>query len=570
MSTKKEPKGLTRRAFLKDSGLAVAAATAGASLIGPQAAAAQAPTVLNAELAAQKWSFEIPPAPIPDSQIANTVTTEIVVVGAGLAGLYAAAAAVENGAKVVLISAGKAPTYRGGSNHAANSKYMQAQGVAPYDVNTFFRRELSAAGYNVDQAKWWKFYNNSEEAMNWLIDKMEAAGYQTILEVHNSAIPADFSDPMAQPAGSHSWVSKDMQTAGMGAEFQAKVMEASAKASGVEIHYQTIAKQLVRDNNNTGRVSAVIAQGTDGTYTKYAGSKAIILATGDFSTDKEMMAKYCPMALPTLNDTGDQGYDNDFKEGGLMPGDGQKMGLWVGAAWQKTVPNAPMLGGGAGPGNKAYGTHTGLIVNKNGVRYGNEDRSFSFAALDALHQPGQTVYAIWGDNYADAAAPWHAFGQINGDPPIPPATIRQQWLDAVTAGTYVTGNTVDEVIQKLGLPADVTKATVDRYNTLAAAGVDDDFHKSKEALIPITGAPFYGAAGGVSFLTVCGGLRTNINMQVCDANDEPIPGLYNVGTMVGDYFANHYTFRVEGNNLGAVCLTFGYLTGRDIAKGTLT
>jgi len=526
---------------------------------------------LNAQLASQKWSFEIPPAPIPDSQIANTVQTEIVVVGAGLSGLYTAAAAAENGAKVVVIAASQAPTFRGGSNHAANSKYMQAQGVAPYDVDKFFRRELSAAGYNVDQAKWWRFYNNSEEAMNWLIDKMEAAGYQTILEVHNGPdAQPDFSDPMVQPAGSHCWVSKDMQTAGSGAQFQAEVVEKSAKDSGVEFHYQTIAKQLVREDNNTGRVTAVIAQDTDGTYTKYVGTKAIVLATGDFSTDKEMMAKYCPMALPTLNDVGDQGYDNDLRTGGLMPGDGHKMGLWIGAAWQKTTPNAPMLLGGAGPGNKPYGTHTGLVVNKNGVRYGNEDRSFSFAAMDALHQPGQTVYAIWGDNYADAAAPWTAFGQHDGDPPIDPATIRQQWQAEIEAGDYVTADTVEEVIQKLGLPADVTKATIDHYNELAAKGVDDDFHKSKEALIPVTGAPFYGAAGGANFLTVCGGLRTNVNMQVCDENDTPIPGLYNVGTMVGDFFSNHYTFRIEGNNLGANCLTFGYLTGRDLGKGVLT
>ena len=55
-----------------------------------------------------------------------------------------------------------------------------------------------------------------------------------------------------------------------------------------------------------------------------------------------MMAKYCPIALPLLNDAGDQGYNNGFKTGGLYPGDGQKMGLWIGAAWQRTYP-APML-----------------------------------------------------------------------------------------------------------------------------------------------------------------------------------------------------------------------------------
>lgn len=70
------------------------------------------------------------------------------------------------------------------------------------------------------------------------------------------------------------------------------------------------------------------------------------------------------------------------------------------------------------------------------------------------------------------------------------------------------------------------------------------------------------------FLTVLGGLRTNINMQVCDSNEQPILGLYNVGTMVGDYFANEYNFLTFGHNLGANCVTFGYLTGKFIANNS--
>ena len=68
------------------------------------------------------------------------------------------------------------------------------------------------------------------------------------------------------------------------------------------------------------------------------------------------------------------------------------------------------------------------------------------------------------------------------------------------------------------------------------------------------------------FLTVLGGLNTNVNMQVCDAEDKVIPGLYNVGTMVGDMFAGTYTFMIEGANYGMTCVTFGYLTGKYIAE----
>jgi succinate dehydrogenase/fumarate reductase flavoprotein subunit len=579
-SVQKEHKGISRRNFIKGAAVAagsgilasctpqLAGTPTAAATAGPSAAAAStgsASPLTADELASRKWSFEIPPAPIPDSQIANTVTADIIVIGSGTAGLVCAAAATENGAKVVVISASKGNISRGGSNHAMNSKLMKANAdkFPIPDTGQFFRKELSVAGYNVDQDKWWKFAKNSEEAMDWLIDKMEAAGYQTVLE-------AGFNDPdngpLDMPVGSHCWISKDMQTAGMGQQFVVDTLAKDAKTAGAQIFYKTVAQQLVRENNNTGRVSAVIAKGEDGKFTKYVGTKAIVMAMGDFSADKDMMTKYCPAAVPLMSDKGDMGYDNAFKVGGLFKGDGHKMGLWIGAAWQKTYPNCPMMGGSVGPSPQLYSGHQGLLVNKNGYRYSNEDCNDSFAGFAALHQPDQKAFAIWGANYAEASAPWNN-GSIRGSAPANATDIVAGWEKSVTAGTMFKDDTLDGLVKKLGLPADATKATIDRYNQLCKTGVDEDFFKRKERLVAIDQGPFYGAiSGGAGFLTVLGGLRTNINMQVCDANDQPIPGLYNIGTMVGDYFANMYPFTIEGNNLGANCVTFGYLTGRDIAK----
>ncbi len=578
-NNKEEKKIVSRRDFIKGAAVVAgggvlascAPKIAGTPTAELTTAAAVAPGAMTAAQAAQKWSFEIPPDPIPDSQIANTVTADIIVVGAGTSGLVCANSAAENGAKVVLISGSKGNIARGGSNHAMNSKTMQAANFPIPDTNEFFRRELAAVSYDVDQDKWWKFANNSEEAMNWLIDKMEAAGYQTVLEI---GYTDPNNGPMDMPVGSHSWISKDMTMAGSGQQFVVDTLAKTAQAAGVQVIYQTVAEQLVRENNNTGRVTAVIAKGTDGTYTKYVGTKGIVLATGDFSADKDMMTKYCPMALPLLNNTGDQGYDTGLKVGGLYKGDGQKMGLWVGAAWQKTFPNPPMIlvgpGGSGLPAPQPYGGHSGLLINKNGYRYGNEDNTCAYAALTQMHQPDLQAYAIWGTNYAEGAAPWYSFGMIRGADPVAPADMLKSWDAAVNAKTMVKGNTVEEVIAALGLPADATKATVDRYNGFCKSGVDADYHKRKELLVPIDTAPFYGAAGGApTFLTVMGGLRTNLNMQVCDENDQPIPGLFNVGTMVGDYFANAYNFIIQGNNLGTNCVTYGYLTGRAIAKGEI-
>lgn len=574
---------LDRRSFLKGALATGAAGTVGALLgcsstsnnSSTTGTSADEDTLLTADIATgQKWAFEVPPASIADSDIANTVESDIVIVGAGTAGLVAANAAAENGAKVVLITASSINIARGGSNHAMNSKVMRANAdeFPPPDTAQYFRQQLVAAGYNVDQDKWWKFAKYSEEAMDWLIDKMEAAGYQTVLE-------AGFSDPdngpMNEEVGSHSWLGGGVATAGAGQQLVVDTLAANARRDGVTIIYKTVAEQLVREDNNTGRVTAVIAKGEDGTYTKYTGIKAIILATGDFSADVDMIAKYCPILLPLLDSTGDQGYDTALKLGGLYKGDGQKMGLWVGAAWQKTQPCAPMLligAGGTGLPSPRYDSgHLGLLVNKNGYRYSNENAAFAYACFAQMHQPDMESFAIWGTNYASDAAPWVSKQTIRGaGDPTPPATIIQGWEDFVTAKTFVKADTVEGVISALGLPAGETKATVDRYNQLCANEVDEDFFKSKELLIPIGTGPFYGAISEKpAVLTVMGGLRTNINMQVCDENDEPIPGLFNIGTMVGDYFANIYNFNIEGNNLGANCVTFGYTTGKDIATGAV-
>jgi len=578
--------GTTRREFLRDAGL-FGAAIAGATLLpvcgspevvqdtppsttpepspapspGP---AATAPDVMTADLANKKWSFEIPPDPIPDSEIANTVEADVIVVGAGVAGMVTANAAAEHGAKVVLISASSKPVFRGGSFHAPRSRLYEQLGAEPYDADLFFREQFAHASYNIDQRKWYRFYKHSAEAMNWLMDKMEAAGYRTVFEATN----VNPGDPMHQPLSAHSWVNDQLTTAGMAAEAVVNRLEETGKQAGVQFIYKTVAKQLVRENNNTGRVTAVIAQGPDGKYTKYVGKRGIVLATGDFSTDREMMTKYCKWAMPLLDNTGDQGYDNTFKMGGLMPGDGHKMALWVGAAWQR-APIAPMIGAHWEGANRPYGTHRGLVVNKNGVRLYNEDVNDPFAAVALMHQPDMKAYAIWGANYAEAAAPWYPHGSIAGDPPIPPADVLAGWEALAEDGGLVKGNTIEEVIEKLGLPPEQTKATVERYNEFCRNGYDEDFLKKKELLIPVEQAPFFGFVAQPGFLTVLGGLRTNEYMQVCDENDNPIPGLFNVGAMVGDYYTNTYTFLVAGSNLGSNCLTFGYLTGKALAEGTI-
>ena len=117
----------------------------------------------------------------------------------------------------------------------------------------------------------------------------------------------------------------------------------------------------------------------------------------------------------------------------------------------------------------------------------------------------------------------------------------------------------------MGLPVDEVVATVERYNGYCETGVDEEFHKMADRLQPVATPPFYMCRCQPWFLIATGGLQTNLNMQVIDTEGQVIPGLYAVGTIVGDMYANCYSTHFPGHNLGGNCLTFGYVAAEAIA-----
>ena len=168
----------------------------------------------------------------------------------------------------------------------------------------------------------------------------------------------------------------------------------------------------------------------------------------------------------------------------------------------------------------------------------------------------------------DRGQEWFLFGS---DYTLPPKTAEEMiaiWDAGVEEGAYWKADTLDELADQLGLDAAKLKDVVARYNELCKKGVDEDFYKDPTYLVEIeeTG-PYYAAKNTCTFMTIMGGLRTSVNMEVCDENDEPIPGLFNVGCMVGDMYANEYNFAIPGNSYGINCLTFGYMLGHDLAAG---
>ncbi len=573
--------GISRRDFMKGAA-GGAAALAAASVLsgctttgaaGGSTGSVSANGLMTAEKAANmKWNFEIAPKPVSESKISKTYTHDVVVIGAGLSGLCTMCSALESGADAVMFSASSKPIGRGGSNHAIGSKYQKEMGIeyTPEIAREIVKTEQTSGTYFMDKQKWAKWINNSAEAVDWMIDKMEAKGLKTSLE-------AGYYDPdgvLTVPHASHNFFT-DEQPLGVffGAPLQAKAYAEHIKDMGGEIHFKTIAQYLIRENDNTGRVSAVVAKTEDGSYVKYVARKAVVLATGDFSRDKDMLAKYSPWAYGLFKDklAAEPNYDAEMTFDGLMPGDGQKMGLWVGAGWQRTFPNAPVINGGAaGPSHAIISNFWGCNLDVNGKRYQNECTNFAYGAMSVLQLPKQTAFGIWDAGYAYTQEEWeplgYTIGQVNGIKPLSPEEYLESWKNNPS---FIKADTIEDLVAQLDMDDEGKKnalESIKNYTRYAEQGYDEEFQVNPKILFPIKQGPFFASKTvGATFLAVTGGLRTNTDLQVCDADDNPIEGLYNTGTMVGDFYANSYNFVMPGQNLGALCCTLSYMLGRDLA-----
>lgn len=568
---------INRRTFIKSAGTVAALGAAGVG------------TALADEAAAGKvaadtegvWAFEIPPAPIPDDQIVATYDAQVVVIGSGVAGLVCGARLSEElGDKVMLVSAGHGPVSRGGSNHGIGTKTLLEEGLG-YTAETcteFIKGQLAMNSFAVDQKKWYRWINTSAESMNWVIDLMESRGYKTTIE-------QGYTDPdgiFTMPESSHGWIGTGVEDASLSGEtLLVNTMRDYILENGGQIFWGHRAEQLIREDDNTGRVSGFVAKNDDGEYVRFNASQAVVMATGDFSKDRDMIRRYCPVVEP-LCTFEEPDFDGGLF-GGLQPGDGQKMGLWVGAAWQRIQPMAPMVqschGTDEGPSTCFMMAFTGLMLDEQGERFMSEDITKPFLAYKCLFQKNPGYWAIWNADYAYSQDLWYPGflgGQsIETDSHIviakePPELQLSHWDESVDLGYYQKADTLEELLAKIEHPdPEAALASIARYNELCAAGCDEDFHKNPEFMVPVDKGPFYGMNYKLSylnFLTVMGGLRTNVNMQVCEEDDTPIEGLYNIGTMVGDFYSNMYTFMACGQNLGATCITFAYDVAKDLCQ----
>jgi fumarate reductase flavoprotein subunit len=486
------------------------------------------------EMPEKMWSFEVPPPPIPAKEIKEAISTEVVVVGAGMSGMAAALSAAEAGASTVLLEKHSTYIAHGIENGAINSRLQKKLGIE-IDPGRVLADMVRWAGNKIDQRLVMLWASQSGGVMDWLLDMAEAQGLEAILI-------GNFDDDQCYRQYPTSHI-----IGGTGRGVVVGMMEGNARKHGVDIRYKTPAVQLLREKE--GRVTGVIARTAEGDYIQFNASKGVVLCTGDYGNDLEMIRRYCPQA---------ENVDKNGYAPAVNTGDGHKMGLWIGAAMQQVEPHAPMIHtlGVPPPSNDPF-----LRVNALGERYENEDVPMPYICNGIQGQPGNISWMVFDAKWEEDIT---RMGKGFARDSVANDWTKDRFQKAVESGSLLHADTIEELAQKMQVPVETFRATVERYNELARMGKDLDFGKIPERLTTIVRAPYYATRMPVVLLAVVGGLDINTRMQVLDTEKNVIPGLYAAGNVSGNFFANDYPCMCPGLSHGRA-LTFGRMAGLNAA-----
>ena len=558
---------LSRRSFI--SGTAAVASTAALAGTVTSALADEAQ-----ESTAYTPSFMQAPAPIDAADIKETVDADIVIIGSALSGLCACRAAVENGAKNIVVIE-KADTWQCRSNQfgTIGGKIQEDLGIK-IDRNAAVGQLMKECGYRPNQRILNLWADNSGEAFDWFLAPMEGK-----YVIENESDPYDAEEGHLSvrkthwPEPDNSHTEDDFYPIFSDCQITLPTMAPWVEAiynicveAGVTFKFSTWARQLVRENNE-GPVTGVICQDVDGNYSQVNASKAVLLATGDFAGNKDMMSYYVPWAtrfasiFPNRDAAGDP----------TNTGDGQCMGMWIGAKMEDG-PLAPMTHHLGGP----LGMDAFLLTDVNGDRFVNEDVGGQPFQNQLSRLPKKTAWQVFDSEWPnqlqymdcghgnvswyvdDDKVPGGAYGRN--------AYISQAMFDeAMASDAGVQADTIEELAEKMGVPVEEFCATIERYNELAKKGVDEDFGKRADRMFAIENPPFYGYKLTDTVLLVCmGGLETTVDFEVLDTNDDVIPGLYAVGNTQGGRFLVDYPLPCPGISHG-MAMTHGMLVGRILA-----
>lgn len=454
-------------------------------------------------------------------------TTDIVVIGAGTAGMTAAIQAAMDGANVILLEKNSKV---GGSSQFAEGVLgvdtpLQEESGIEIDKVDILRQELEFHNYMVDGVLWKAVLDQAKENIQWLLDigtKFERVGSPGI--------------------GAQTWHVYE----GLGEGFFANTLIPKAEELGVETLVETPGTELIMENGHVVGVKATTKDGQELTI----NCKAAIIATGGFDDNPEMVEELTNEDLSRLVNCGMTG----------NTGDGIKMAKAVGATsrgWAILCKDGVTLDGYPTSSHlmeAAAMEPTNLWVNENGIRFINEDVIFEYTRAGNAVAEQRKVFSIMDSAQIDKL---EAEGCTNGSGAfIPPGTklteIKgelEQALEKKVDNVY-KANTLEELAEKIGVDKDVFVESVNNYNSLCEQGTDSDYGKDKNYMNSIQTGPFYAFHIQALFFNSMGGIKANTKCEVLDQDEKPIPGLYVAGMDIDGFTGDTYGMAIPGSSQG--------------------
>lgn len=564
---------ITRRNLVVSGGVVLgfaAAACAGtARADGPALAPA-------ADDAAQLPAFLVEPE---IGVIAETVEADVVVVGLGIAGVAATRTLAEAGAQVVAIEKCAAPQGRSGDFGAINAACNERYEMGGLDVNEVVGELMKESGYRADAAVLKAWAANSGADLDWYFGALPDLEYLPTI----TAPQPEGADYWVQPERyplPELWQGNDDEyypcyqtTVRMYPSHEPALnanLQIAQDTGNVRTYMETTAVKVLCDE--AGAACGVVAHRFNEDDFIQINAKAVILATGDISGNKEMLHYYAPqtdgiMAL----------FPPTAPEGGVPnTGDGQRMGMLAGAVLEGG-PYAPMIHHMGG----CMGSACFLELNRQGKRFMNEDVPGQQLENQVENQPGRVTYQFFDGDWRDQVPhfkPEHgavcyvledgaiASGAVNATLTHKDSFAFQEQIDeAVEAGSCLKADTIEELLEAIGadnIDVEVAKASIERYNELAKAGCDEDFGKKAERMFALETPPFYCCPLTPSVMLVCMcGLQSDADCHTYDADGAIKPGLYVAGNVMGNRFKVQYPTTVPGIS-HSVCLTEGRIAAR--------
>lgn len=531
---------------------------------------------------------------IDESKVAKTVDVDVAVVGCGIAGVAACRSVAEDGGLVAAFEKADGPQCRSGEYAVINGKVQAKWGRDTWtreQIDDIIDSHMVESTYRCKRSIMSKWAHNIGDAFDWWVEANPDLYYA---ETTRSAIPDENADnfiiPIFYPLPEHyDWKQERFPCYPTSVEFKPDQhvtveanMQKAIDTGNVQTFYGCFVEKLIMED---GRCVGLYARdAATGEYIKCNASKGVILSTGDYSQNTKMLKHFCPEVIE--NNIQCLFTNVDVEGNFTNQGDGIQLGMWAGAQVQQS--HAPMIhhmGGGADlAGVGVMGNAGFLNLDLNGKRFMNEDLPGQQLENQIELQKNRESWQIFDSNWpeqlpympaAHGGACYYEDYASEDEGPKNNTTYRNykspyQLEAAVADGRAVKADTLEELVAKI-YPDDTAAQqtaldSIQRYNELAKAGYDEDFHKPASRMWAVENGPFYADKFTTALLLVCiGGLESDEDCHTFDADRNVIPGLYVAGNIQGNRFATEYPIGLKGVS-HSMAMYYGYVAGKNALK----